>query len=202
MAGWTDYGTELINSRIISSVQTGRLEASCLENLRSQYLSTTECQNSVADILAPLKFLGKTPTDVLPLTLVGSVSPNNCRVCVRWHDSFQDWSGGRHPYKCFTALDLRRNLSLEESCLGRGRKECYQGEILHSGFCKMTKNEESVNKNQIRVQLRQGSCNGHGGKCSCITWNNSHVSQQSLPVLSETYFKLIFSFPFLSYNVI
>lgn len=79
MAGWTDHDTELINSGIISSVQTGRLEASCLENLRSQYLSTTECQNSVADILAPLKFLGKTPADVLPLTLVGSVSPNNCR---------------------------------------------------------------------------------------------------------------------------
>lgn len=157
MAGWTDYDTELTNSEIISSVQTGRLEASCLENLRSQYLSTAERLNSVADILAPLMLLGKTPADVLPLTLVGSVSPNNRRGCVRWQDSLQDCSGGRHPCECFTALDLRRNLSLGDTFLERGRKECYQGGILHFGFCKMTKNKESMRKNQLHAQLKQGS---------------------------------------------
>lgn len=94
MAEWTDYDTELINSEIVSSAQTGRLEASCLENLNSQYLSAAECQNSVADILAPLKLLGKTPADVLPLTLAGSVSPNSCRGCVRWQDSLQDLAVG------------------------------------------------------------------------------------------------------------
>lgn len=185
MAGWTDYDTELINSEIISSVQTGRLEASCLENLRSQYLSAAECQNSVADILAPLKLLGKTPADVLPLTLVGSVSPNNCRGCVRWQDSLQDCSGGRHPCECFTALDLRRNLSLGDPCLGRGRKEWYQGGILHFSLWKMTTKEESMRKKQFRAQLRQGSWDGQGGKCPCIYRNNPHVCQQSLLIRSE-----------------
>lgn len=185
MAGWTDYDTELINSEIVSSVQTGRLEASCLENLRSQYLSAAECQNSVADILSPLKLLGKTPADVLPLTLAGSVSPNSCRGCVRWQDSLQDCSSGRHPCECFTALDLRRNLSLGDTCLGRGRKECYRGGILHFGFCKTKKNKESGRKNQFCVQLRQGSWDGQGGKGSYITRNNSHVCQQSPPVRSE-----------------
>lgn len=185
MAGWTDYDTELINSEIISSVQTGRLEASCLENLRSQYLSTAECQNSVADILAPLKLLGKTPADVLPLTLVGSISPNYCRGCVRWQDSLQDCSGGRHPCESFTAVDLQRNLSPGDVCLGRDRKKCYQGGILHFGFCKMTKIKESMRKNQVYAQLRQGSWDGQGGKLSYITWTNSHVCQQSLLVRSE-----------------
>lgn len=154
MVEWTDFDTELINSEIISSVQTGRLEASCLENLRLQYLSTAQCQNSVADILAPLKLLGKAPADVLPLTLAGSVSPNNCRGCVRWQDSLQDCSGGRHPCECFTALDLWRNFSLEDACLGRGRIECCQGGILHFDFCKMTKNREIVWKTQFHAQLR------------------------------------------------
>lgn len=150
-------------------MQTARLEASCLENLGSQYLSTAECQNPVADILAPLKLLGKSPADVLPLTLVGSVSPNNCRGCVRWQDSLQDCSGGRYPCECFTVLDLRRNSSLGDVCFGRGRKECYRGGILCFGLCKMTKNKDSVRKNQFHAQLRQGSCDGQGGKCSHIT---------------------------------
>lgn len=166
MAEWTDYDTELINSEIVSSVQTGRLEASCLENLRSQYLSAAECQNSVADILAPLKLLGKTPADVLPLTLAGSVSPNSCRGCARWQDSLQDCSSGRHPCECFTALDLQRNLSLGDACLGRSRKECYWGGILHFGSCKAKRTKESVRKNQLHVQLRQGSWDGQGGKGS------------------------------------
>jgi len=156
-------------------VQTGRLEASCLENVRSQYLSTAECQNLVADIRALLKLLGKTPADVLPLTLVGSVSPNNCRGCVRWQDSLQDSSSGRHPCECFTALDLRRNLSLGNACLGRGRKEGYQGGILHFIFCKMTKSKESVRKSQSHAQLRQGRWDGQGGTCSYIARNNSRV---------------------------
>lgn len=158
MAGWTNYDTELINFKIIPSVQTGRLEASCLENLRSQNVSTAECQNSVADILAPLKLLGKTPTDVLPLTLFGFVSPRNCRGCVRWQYFLQDQSSGRHPCESFTALDLWKNLSLGNTCLERGRKDCYQGEncILVSAKWQRMKKMWSL----FHIPLRRGTQDG------------------------------------------